>query len=229
MKFLRTILIGNVLSLCLFSCSFVPVNNQYEKAGTLKKGNLELNGNFTGNRVTVHGDAAGVNNNVGFRVGYGISDKFDLKLRYERLMPVKGIDDEFKGASYYSIVPKFSMVPGKLALLVPLSHYTYKENLDGTETKEILNSIAPQFLYTLTGVKKKTDLTFGLKADFLFGGDGEGDGGGAVIPGLTIGAGFSNNLDKWAVRPELGASFLGGGAFLNYGIGLQFIISGKNK
>jgi hypothetical protein len=69
---------------------FAPVNNQYEKAGTLKKGNLELSGNYTRYSASGGGGTESTNNNMGFRVGYGLSDKFDLKLRYERLSPTNG-------------------------------------------------------------------------------------------------------------------------------------------
>jgi hypothetical protein len=229
MKKLRNSFLLLQFSTCLFSCAFVPVNNQYEKAGTLQKGNMELSGNFCGNSVTGGGNSEDINNNLGFRIGYGLSDKFDLKLRYERLMPTKASEEDFNGANYFSIVPKIALIPGSMSLLIPISRYSFKENFSDVESKETLNSIAPQLLYTITGTKKKTDFTFGFKADFLFGGGGDEDGGAALIPGITLGAGFSSDLTRWAIRPELGASFLGGGAFLNYGVGVQYIISRKKR
>lgn len=230
MKVLLSIITVITFSLCLSSCAFVPVNNQYEKAGTLKKGNIELSGNVTGNSITGVGESAAINNNFGFRAGYGITDKFDLKIRYERLIPTTKNEDGFNGANYISIVPKFALIPNKLSLLVPLSRYSFTDVI--SESKSSLNSIAPNVLYTITGAKKKNDVTFGLKTDFLFGGGGSKEfegGGGAVILGLTVGAGFSSDLSKWAVRPEVGMSYLGAGAFLNYGVGFQFIIPGKKR
>jgi hypothetical protein len=213
-----------VFFLFMASCSFVPVTNHYEKAATLKKGGLEFSGNFTGNGITGGGEAENINNNYGFRAGVGVSDRMDLKVRYEKLSPSKSMKEDFKGASYISVIPKFALVPNKLSLLVPVSHYSYKELWDGEETKNTLNSIAPQVIYTLTNQKNKIDFTMGLKGDFLFGGDG-----GGVIFGATAGAGFSSDLDKWAIRPEVGASFLGGGAFLSYGVGLQLLIPRKKN
>ena len=213
----------------LFSCAFAPVNNQYEKAGTLKKGNLELAGSITGYSFTGGGESASSNNNFGFRVGYGISDKFDLKFRYERLIPAAGFnsdfngDEEIKGINYFTIVPKIALIPEKLSLLVPVSHYSYKEVFNGEEVTGNLNSITPQLIYTLSNTKNKADFSFGLKGDFLF-----GDGSGSLLLGTTVGAGFSTDLNKWAIRPEIGASYIGGAAFLSYGIGFQFIIP-KNK
>jgi hypothetical protein len=217
-------------SASLFSCAFAPVNNQYEKAGTLQKGTVELSGNYSHYAVTGGGESEGANNNYGFRVGYGISDKFDLKLRYERLVPTGAFsfdDDDasenVKGINYISLVPKFAIVEKKLSFLIPVSFYSYKETLDDTQYNNRFVSIAPQLIYTSTARTNKADVTFGLKADGIF-----GEGGGAVLLGATVGAGFSSNLDKWAVRPEIGASFLGGGAFVSFGIGLQLMIP-KNK
>jgi acetyltransferase-like isoleucine patch superfamily enzyme len=78
-------------------------------------------------------------------------------------------------------------------------------------------------LYTFTNRKNTADFSLGVKADCFFG------GGVSVFAGTTIGAGFSTDLNKWAVRPEVGAMFIGDGAFLSYGIGLQFIIPKKNS
>lgn len=229
MKTATTIISIVVISATLFSCAFAPINNQYEKAGTLKKGNIELSGNYTSYSITGDGESAKSNDNVGFRAGYGLSDKFDIKIRYERLVPAKGFEDggfndEIKGINYISIVPKIALIPEKLSLLIPLSHYSYKDLYNGEVTKEKLNSIAPLLIYTISNNRNKADYSFGLKADYIFGNDG-----GTVLLGTTIGAGFSNDLRKWAIRPELGAIFPGGGAILSYGIGFQFIIPANKK
>src|SRR6187397_2950944 len=81
-------------SFFFFSCAFAPVNNQYEKAATLKQGNFELSGSFSEYSDGGVGGTESTNRNFGFRAGYGVSDKFDLKLRYERLMPSDGFGGE---------------------------------------------------------------------------------------------------------------------------------------
>ena len=231
MKLSQSVYIICLFSFFFFSCAFAPVNNQYEKAATLKQGNIELAGSFTSYSAGGVGGTESTNNNLGFRAGYGISDKVDLKFRYERLSPRDGLvgEDVFDegniaGVNYFSIIPKIALVPEKLSLLVPMSHYSFKEEIDGKESSGTMNSIAPQIIYTLTGAKNKSDFSFGLKADCLL----NNDGGGGVLLGTTLGAGLSSDLSKWAIRPEVGAMFIGGGAYLSYGIGIQFIVS-KNK
>ena len=233
MKPSLTILLFVFFSLFLFSCAFAPINTQYEKAGTLKKGNLELAGSFTGYSGSgLDGESGNINNNYGIRAGYGISDKFDLKFRYERLIPTNIFNSEdlgdgkIKGINYFSLVPKIALIPEKLSFLMPISHYSYKEEIDEKESNVNLNSITPQLIYTFTNAKNKTDLSFGLKGDCLFGGDVAGS---SFILGTTIGAGFSSDLSKWAIRPEIGVSATGTATFLSYGIGFQFIIQKRKN
>lgn len=77
----------------------------------------------------------------------------------------------------------------------------------------------------MTNKKNTADVSFGLKADYLF-----SDGGGSALFGATVGAGFSSDLNKWAIRPEVGIlSFGGGVSFLSYGIGIQFILPNQKK
>ena len=212
--------------LYFFSCANVaPVTNQYEKAGTLKKGNVELTGNFTGYNVVGVGGSESINNNFGFRAGYGVSDKVDIKFRYERLKPSGGLEDSPEGVNYFSIIPKIALIPDKLSLLIPFSYYSSKQEKTADYEVYDFNSIAPQLIYTLTNKKNTTDLSFGIKADCLF-----AEGGGGVLFGATVGGGFSSNLNKWAIRPEVGIlSFGGGASFFSYGIGFQFIVLKKTK
>jgi hypothetical protein len=56
-----------LLSAFVYSCVFATVNNQYEKAGTLKKGNLELSGNYTRYSASGGGGTESTNNTMGFR------------------------------------------------------------------------------------------------------------------------------------------------------------------
>ena len=66
----------------LFSCSsMVPLNNSYEKAATLGKSNLDFSAQFTKNDVRHFERTETSNRNYGFRVGYGISEKVDIKFR----------------------------------------------------------------------------------------------------------------------------------------------------
>jgi len=218
--------------LCLLafsSCGVIPVNNSFEKAGTLQKGNTEVTGNISAYSNMSWGWDGGSTKfgmgikNIGARVGIGLSDKTDLKFRYERLITsnVEG----FTSMSYYSIIPKFALTDEEFSLLVPLSLYQYRnESWNEGSGRGTTGSIAPQLLYTFTNAKKKADLTVGVKGDLLFGG-----GGAILLFGSSVGAGFSNDLSKWAIRPAVGATFLSGSLIWSYGIGLQHTILEKRR
>jgi hypothetical protein len=218
-------------SLPFFSCVTVaPVNTSYEKAGTLGKGNVELSGNYTHYIVSGGGESEAINNNYGFKVGYGLSNKFDLKLRYEKLLPVDQEPDSKFKVNYVSVIPKVSLIDRKLSFLMPVSRYNFKdEGPDGKKLKDHSYSIAPQIIRTFTSKTNQADFSFSLKGDYIInsGEDTEND----FLLGFNVGAGFSNNLDKWAIRPEVGYLFKPGGdiGFWNMGVGLQFILPTSKK
>src|SRR4051812_18881157 len=98
-----------------------PVNLTFDRASTLGKNNIEINGSVSHYNKVQDQQIYGKNENYGGRIGFGLSDKTDLKIRYERLIDISTTDH--KGYNYISIFPKFSIVKDKLAVLVPFSSY----------------------------------------------------------------------------------------------------------
>ncbi|HEU4632477.1 MAG TPA: hypothetical protein VFS22_00740 [Flavisolibacter sp.] len=223
---------GLLASLSFVSCVTVaPVNAGYENAGTLGKGNVELSGNYTHYVVSSEGESEAINNNYGFKAGLGLSDRFDVKLRYEKLIPVNLEEDSKFKANYVSVIPKVSLKDRKLSFLMPVSRYDLTdEDLDGKKIKDHSYSIAPQIIRTFTSKTNQADFSIGVKGDYIIntGEDAEND----FLLGFNIGAGFSNNLNKWAIRPEVGYLFKPGDGigFWNMGVGVQFILpTGKKQ
>jgi hypothetical protein len=66
------------MSAMMFSC-IVPVNTSMESARMLGTGNVEVTGSFSSYSLSSDGESVGINDNIGLRVGYGLSDKVDLK------------------------------------------------------------------------------------------------------------------------------------------------------
>lgn len=217
-----------LLLLSSSSCGVIPINNSFEKAGTLKKGNVELAGNISTYTNTLLGSNGNPDKytfsvtNVGARFGIGLTDKTDLKFRYEHM--VSSNLEGFERMSYYSIIPKFTITADEFSLLVPLSLY-HDSNKDWyEEAGNTTGSIAPQLLYTFTNAKKKADLTLGVKGDLLF-----GSSAGIFLFSSSLGAGFSNDLTKWAIRPEIGATFIGGSVIWSYGLGFQYTMPTRRR
>ena len=178
----------------------------------------------------ISGDgSAPINNNYGFRVGYGVSEKFDLKARYEKLVPVDQEEDTKVKANYISLVPKLSLKDRKLALLMPISRYNLKAVSSGETQKEYAYSIAPQVIRTYTSKTNMADFSISVKGDYIIHSDPEAEND--LLFGFTLGAGFSNNLDKWAIRPEAGYLFKPGEGigFWNLGVGFQLVLPTHKK
>lgn len=214
------------------SCvSVTPVLNSYEKAGTLGSGNAEAALSYTGYNTTAYERSAHSHNTFGFRAGYGLSDRFDLKLRYERFTSVLYKGERAPAANYFSLVPKVALLPRYFSLSAPLSRYTYKEVIDGKAYSREVNSIATQLHFTYTAPSNRVDLTGGLKADFVYSQRGslsEHD----LLLSTSVGAGFSTNVDKWAIRPEVGFLYSAANAttYVSYGVGVQYtLFARKNK
>ncbi len=86
--------IAVVMMIFLFSCT-APINLTYDSARTIDKGSVEFTGNYSAYRMPAidffyiaADDKLPGNSNYGFVLGYGILDRYTLKLRYERLKPV---------------------------------------------------------------------------------------------------------------------------------------------
>jgi len=215
----------------LYSCVTVaPVNGSFEKAGTLGKGNIELLGNYSHYIVSGGGETEAINNNYGFRAGYGVSDNFDFKIRYEKLKPVDQESGSKFVANYISVIPKVSLVAKSFSILLPISRYNLSdEDLDGIKTNQHSYSIAPQIIKTFTAKSNQADFSVNVKGDYIInsGEDAEND----FLLGFNLGGGFSSNLDKWAIRPEIGYLFKPGEGigFWNMGVGVQFILPTHKK
>jgi hypothetical protein len=208
----------------LYSC--VPVNTGYERAATLGKGNVDLAGSYSRYTGISEGESESLHSNYGFRAGYGLSDKVDIKLRYENIS-ITGDGEGSLSGNYLSLVPKFSIVKNKSAFLLPISMYS-GPNIDN------VYSLAPQFIGTTTNSKNTIDFSGSFKGDLLFirGENGYGkDTEFKFLLGLTVGAGFSQDLNKWAIRPEIGYMIEPGetGGALSYGLGLSFTLPTGKK
>ena len=211
------------------SCvSIMPVNNHYEKAGTLMKGNIELSGHVTKYDINAYERTETSNRNYGFRAGYGVTDHFDFKLRYEKSVYAKKPDGGVTGADYISFIPKLSVAPENFAIMVPFSIYFVRSEYDNTRQRTNVNSIAPQMIFTLVNRKMQMDVSLSMKMDYMWESGYESKTN--MFLGANLGAGFSTDLKKWAIRPEIGISTDDGDSkYISYGIGLQWIIPSIKK
>jgi hypothetical protein len=201
---------GLLLSIGFISCTprLTPLNNDYETAKSLGKGNFEVSGNLTEYSPSNNWGSM----YVGGRVGYGFSKNFDLKLRYEHgdewTLGDGANKESFKG-NYIGLVPKISFSDNRFGLRVPIGIYNQLHTVNGTKYRSSIFSLTPTFTRTFSTPKKdgvmNADFSISVKGDYLDHSDGSIKN--EFNPGITIGAGVSRNLSKWALRPEVGYMF----------------------
>jgi len=176
----------------IFITGCVPVNSTFDSARMLQKDLVQVRGSFSGYNYSAHDETDPSNNNYGFGIGYGISDKFTLKSRYEFITFPDNSEDFYH---YFDIAPKFAIVHNKLAFQLPFGVYT----ADGNEPAYV---ISPQLLATYPIRLSSSEMTVGLKTDIQL------DGEDIDIPiGINLGLGFGRDLNRWAIRPEIGWMF----------------------
>jgi len=201
---------------------FAPINLCFENAKLLKKGEIKAQANVAGYFATslqkiLESDNSmeNYNNNVGVGLNYGISDKINAGLRYERIGVVSDEVEFFgmefntgiKAINFLELSNKIRLYEDKLALAFPVSFYFLEE--DG------FFSFDPRLYWTIRE-NNKFEATFTPKLHVFF---GESAG---VAPGLTLGIGLSDNLDKWAIRPEIGYD-----GFFSIGLGFNAYMNSK--
>lgn len=219
-----------LLTLLLEGC-FAPINLNYDSAKNLQEGQIEAQGAYS--RYYITGDSIGttafMNNNYGFTVGYGITDKYTIKLRYERISPSStfndifgdDISDEFKDMSsmnYFELNNKIQILNDKLALGLPLGIYTFSQSsLDEGGLGWVC--FDPRLFITFFRSTDIFELTFVPKLHAML-----GSFGGYAQFGISMGVGLSSDLDRWAIRPEIGYD-----KFLSFGVGANFNFNTKKS
>lgn len=192
--------------LALFSAAILLSLSQcvtpYESARMLPKGGTEIKTSYTHVRVAAEGENEKINDGLGLGLGYGVTDRINLKVRYERLSNEGNVN-------FVAFGPKIALKPNKIAAMLPIGVYF--------DEGESTWGVHPSLLFS-TSKNNKVEGTVGLRSDIFFEEDSE------VLFGINLGLGLSQNLDRWAIRPDFGLTFNPGenGVFLSFGIGAQY-------
>jgi len=203
-KFRRNGSIIGTIVCCLWllnGCvSMAPINSSYESAKTLNKGQIELTGNYSSYSLRTEDEyekkgTEKVNKNYGFRIGYGITPRLDLKFRYERLVPALQEDkDQLDGANYFALTPRYGFLKDHITGALDIGLYTYYLKED--KQSDAIFFFTPRLAFTYPS-GKYFDLTLNAKVDVL-------PSESLTYWGLNLGCGISSDLNKWALRPEIG-------------------------
>jgi len=191
-----------LLLLVLIGCA--PNVADFQDAKLEGKGNYKITPGYT---------RLGQSNSISVQYAYGMSNKSDLRLRYEYTTG---------GVHTYALGIKTELEKDKLALYLPL-HVAMMGQLESTHTY-----FFPTLL-TTTSLGDFVDLNISFKYYIQLeqvvlgmGIDEEIDGYGfdANFLVFNFGLGFLNRNDQ-VLRPEIGFIIAGGGAFPHFSFGLS--------
>jgi hypothetical protein len=152
------------------------------------------------------------NMNVGGKLGYGITDKHTIKFRYEHLTSpdILGGFDLFGTSTrriamevdFYELENKFRLKNGH-AIGITAAYYSFG-----------VYSFDPRYYMTFSNDRNTMEISVIPKVHVLV------KKKTSYMPGVSLGFGFSNDLDRWAFRPEIGwDGYLSAGAALTINLG----------
>ncbi len=202
----------STLLLCLLLCTFgamqgcAPVFSEGQSARLVGEGNYEITTSYTTMEVQRH---------YGFQAAYGISERLDLRFRYEH---VDGSEFEFSdevfdiNANVASIGLKYRLLEDLVAFYLPVGC------VFGDDITEVgIWQFHPTLLMR---VPFSRYFEFNPAAKVLIPiGAGDAD----IYFAMNYGFGLSSNLEKWALRPEAGFLIGREGGFMGqFSIGLTW-------
>ena len=208
--------IGLILIIPIVLQGCAPVFSELQSARTVGKNRVEFTPSYSSVSFAADGEREKMQKHVGIQVAYGISDKIDIRVRYERAWE-EGGDIKEDGISIGAIGPKFNLLEDRVAFYIPIGRAF------GEYTEETWQ-IHPTFLFTIPAVPDKIDITFAPKYLISF------CEGCENLLAINLGLSFSDDLNRWAIRPEYGMLFNPGeeGHFSQFSIGVSYAF-GKDK
>jgi hypothetical protein len=216
----QRILIFFLVNLGCFLTACAPLFSDMQGARLLGKKEFEITPGYSSVGIVDEDYNEGVNNFLGVQAGYGLSDKVELRFRFEHSWLKKSFSEEeadTKDNSFNVIAfgPKISLLKDRAALYLPI----------GLAASNLLE-FQPTFLFTIPVIENKIDLNPSVKHIMNL-----CDGCWQPLAAFNVGLAVSSDISKWAIRPEYGVLYnlSAPGHFQNFSIGLSLNMSTLSK
>jgi len=180
-----------------------------QSARLLVKGKYEITPSYSSVSFSDEGESEKMTDNYGVQLGYGISKNANLRLRYEKISPDYSGSD---GYSFMAVEPKFGLVKDKLAFSFPVGFFS-GSGIDTSDSWQI----HPSFHLTIPASK---NLEINVSPKILIFLEEDTDD----LIAFNAGLGISDDLSKWAFRPEIGYLINPGedGHYFSWSLGVSF-------
>jgi hypothetical protein len=186
-----------------------------QSARVLNTGQVEITPSFSSISIADDGESEHATSNIGAQLGIGVARNFNLRFRFEHMI----MDDDISGFvdnySFLSFGPKFGSEQGIVALSCPFGTFI-GEMFEGNNTWLVIPT-----LHVTVPVNQVFEVN--LSPRFLIFFEDNADN----LIALNAGIGLSQDLSRWAIRPELGWLFNPGeeGHFFSMSVGLSFTVN----
>ncbi len=201
-----TFLSGFLLLAFTATSCFTPINSSFERAGSLKKKEVEFSGSLDGNYVSVQ-DRFGTTN-LGLRGGYGIANWLDAKLQYRMQLN----DEENVSIQHLSFYPKATLISERLAVAPEVGAYIF----GGSGGSEVTFVFSPRLWYSIP-LSETFEMTLSSKFVFFL------DGNPEELWGFNVGWNIFGKNKLESFRPELGMMVLPGESPALLTIGVAYV------
>jgi hypothetical protein len=183
-----------------------PVFSDFQSAKLVGRDRVEVTPSYS--NVSFSGKNGGhAQDEYGLQVATGVLDRVDLRARYVRV----------EGINAVAFGPKIGLVKDKVALAVPVG-FAFGKGVDSGKSW----AVHPTLLLTAP-LNSHVELNASSKGLIPL-----SSGGGDSLFAVNLGAGFGN-LERWAIRPEVGFLFDPGkaGHYTQLGVGLTLFTGSK--
>ena len=209
----KRLLLSCLLCGTLASVACAPVFSDFQSAKLAGRDRVEVTPSAS--TVSVSGSDGGhVQDEYGLQLGVGVLDRLYLRARYVRVGGFNGVG----GINAVGFGPKISLVKDRLALAVPVG-FAFGQDLEIAETW----TVHPTLLLTQP-VMRRLEVNASVKGLIPLSRDG-----GDTLVAVNFGVGFGD-LERWAIRPEIGFLFDPGEHehFTQFGLGIT-LFAGRRK
>ena len=183
--------------------------SDFQSARTLEPGQFEVTPSYSYVQFREGGESEKVQDEFGLQAAVGVGERVELRAKYFALRVSDDGDSETFNALAFG--PKVSLLEDQVALYAPVG-LGFGGDIETAETWQL----QPTLLVTLP-ISGQVELNPSAKAQIWLNNDADN------LLALNLGAGLSNDLTRWAVRPEVGVMINPGedGAFLHFGLGFS--------
>lgn len=204
-----------VLTTSVMQSCLAPVFSDLQSARLVGDKNLEVTPSYTTMAYPRDKETgeAGSQSHLGLQAAYGLSEKVDLRFRFEHIWE-SGYGDN--NEQVIALGPKFSVVKDRMALYLPF----------GTALSDFSTAqLQPTVLFTLPVVRDKIDFNPSAKYLLTFCEDC------VDYWAFNLGMAFSNDVRKWAFRMEYGFLLTPGdeGTYRQFSCGLSLPLNKRTE